>query len=233
MVQVVRLPIPRCSERYLKWAFLYPGKISFLQISKGMPTWYSIRANKFGFLARKENNDIVVAVNPATIQKDVASVRPGGVLFYSDDLLLSNERQDIVKYAMPIRSLVNEADVPAKIRNYVKNMIYVGVLGRMLQIDMDCIREALDFHFMGNEKAMNLNMRVVNLAYDWAEKNLEKEDPFLVQKMNATEGCIMGDGNTSGALGSIYGGVQFSAWYPITPATGLPEALNQVLPENS
>ena len=184
-----------------------------------------------GFLARKEENDIVVAVNPVTIQKDVASVKPGGVLFYSDDLLLSNDRQDIVKYVMPIRSLVNEAEVPAKIRNYVKNMIYVGILGRMLKIDMDCVREALDFHFMGNEKAMALNMRVVNMAYDWAEKNLEKKDPFIVQKMNATQGCIMGDGNTSGALGSIYGGVQFSAWYPITPATSLPETLNQMLPE--
>ena len=207
------------------------GKNIFPSNIKGMPTWYSIRANKNGFLARKEENDIVVAMNLATIQKDVASVKTGGVLFYSDDLLISNDRQDIIKYPMPIRSLVNEADVPAKIRNYVKNMIYVGILVRMLEIDMECIREALDFHFMGNEKAMSLNMKVVSLAYDWADQNLQKNDPYIVRKMDGTEGCIMGDGNTSGALGSAYGGVQFSAWYPITPATSLPESLNQVLPE--
>ena len=94
------------------------GKNIFPSNIKGLPTWYSIRANKDGFLARKEENDIVVAMNPVTIQKDVDSVRPGGVLFYTDNILIANDREDIIKYAMPIKQLAKQADVPIKLKNY-------------------------------------------------------------------------------------------------------------------
>ena len=109
-------------------------------------------------------------------------------------------------------------------------MVYVGVLARMLDIDLDYIYQALDFHFKGKQKPIDLNFGVVKSAYDWAEANLNKTDPYCVEPMNATEGYIMADGNTAAALGAIYGGVQLAAWYPITPATSLAEALMEYLP---
>ena len=103
-------------------------------------------------------------------------------------------------------------------------MVYVGVLTHMLGIDLDKIYQALDFHFKGKTKAIDLNFGVVKAAIKWAEENLEKKDPYRVEPMALTDGYIMADGNTAAALGAIYGGVQFVSWYPITPASSLPEA---------
>ncbi len=207
------------------------GKNLFPSNIQGLPTWYTIRVNKDGFLARRDENEIVVAMNPDSFIKDLASVSPGGAFFYADDIRQGITRDDIVVYPMPVRDLVREADPPANLRNYVANMVYVGVLAQMLGIDMQMIYQALAFHFKGKQKPIDLNFGLAQRAAQWAAANLEKRDPFRVEPMNATEGLIMTDGNTAAALGAIYGGVQFAAWYPITPASSLAEALTEYLPQ--
>ncbi|HNO85208.1 MAG TPA: 2-oxoacid:acceptor oxidoreductase subunit alpha, partial [Anaerolineales bacterium] len=113
----------------------------------------------------------------------------------------------------------------------VGNMVYVGVLAQMINLDMDKILAALTFHFKGKQKPIDMNYGAVKAGAEWARSNLEKKDPFYVETMNKTEGMIMADGNTAAAIGSIFGGVQFAAWYPITPATSLAESLNDYLPQ--
>ena len=132
---------------------------------------------------------------------------------------------------MPVKQIVHESDIHANLRDYVANMVYVGIVGAMLQIDMDKIYQALDFHFKGKKNAIDSNWKIVEAAAKWAKDNLVKQDPYFVKPMNATDGYIMADGNTAAALGAIYGGVQFTAWYPITPATSLAESLNEYLPQ--
>jgi 2-oxoglutarate/2-oxoacid ferredoxin oxidoreductase subunit alpha len=206
------------------------GKNIFPSNIQGLPTWYTIRVNKDGFLARVERDDIVVAMNPATFTNEINYLVPGGVLLYSDDIKLPVTRPDIIVYPMPVKKITREMDVPPNLRDYIANMVYVGVLAQLLGIDLGMIRQALDAHFKGKEKAINSNYTVIEAAAKWAAANLVKRDRYSVEPMNGTEGYILADGNTAGALGAIFGGVQFSAWYPITPASSLAESLNEYLP---
>jgi 2-oxoglutarate/2-oxoacid ferredoxin oxidoreductase subunit alpha len=207
------------------------GKNIFPSNIQGLPTWYSIRVNKNGYLARKEQDDIVVAMNPATFLKEQEFLVPGGVLFYADDIKAEIVRDDIITYPMPVKKLVKEADPPQSLRDYLANMVYVGVVAQMLGINLDAIYDSLDFHFKGKKKAVDSNFGLMKAGADWAAANLVKKDRYSVAGMHGTEGYIMADGNTSGALGAIYGGVQFSAWYPITPASSLAESLHEFIPE--
>ena len=170
-------------------------------------------------------------MNPASFVKDLASVCPGGALFYADDIKLPIERNDISIYPMPAKTLARGSDVSPNLRDYIANMVYVGVLVQMLGIDMDAIQQALNFHFKGKEGPINSNLAVIRAAAEWAAQNLKKNDPHFVKKHDRTDGLIMADGNTAGALGAIYGGVEFAAWYPITPASSLAESLNVYLPQ--
>jgi 2-oxoglutarate ferredoxin oxidoreductase subunit alpha len=206
------------------------GKNLFPSNIQGLPTWYTIRVNRDGYLARREEQEVMVAMNPATFAQDLANVSPGGVFFYADDLRFPITRQDVTAYPMPVKKLVREADVQPNLRDYVANMVYVGVVAEMLGIDLDKIYQALSFHFKGKAKAIDLNFNLVKAASDWAKQNLVKNDPYQVEPMDATEGYIMADGNTAAALGAIYGGVQFISWYPITPASSLAESLQGYLP---
>lgn len=206
------------------------GKNIFPSNIQGLPTWYTIRANKDGYLARREEHEIVVAMNPDSFSQDLQEVIPGGVFLYADDVKIPINREDVVAYPMPVNQLVKESDAPANLKSYVANMVYVGVLANLLGIDLNSIREALKFHFKGKQKPIDLNFGLVQMADEWAEKNLEKRDPYRVERMDGTKGFIMSDGNTAAALGAIYGGVNFAAWYPITPATSLVEELGDYLP---
>jgi 2-oxoglutarate ferredoxin oxidoreductase subunit alpha len=206
------------------------GKNIFPSNIQGQPTWYTIRVNQEGHLARRAEHEIVVAMNPETSSKDVEDIIPGGVLFYSEDIEMPKKRTDIVMYPMPVKKLVREADVPAKIRNYIANMVYVGVLANLLGIDLEKIRMALEFHFKNNKSPVELNFNLCVNAYEWSERNLSKKDPYFLKPKDTTESLMLADGNTAAALGSIYGGVQFISWYPITPATSLAEALQTYLP---
>jgi len=207
------------------------GKNLFPSNIQGLPTWYTIRVSKDGFLARREEQEIVIAMNPATFIKDLANVVPGGAFYYSDDIKLPINRSDVALYPMPIKQLVRLSDAPSNLRDYISNMIYVGILAQMIGIDLDTIKDALNFHFRGKQKPIDMNLHMIQVSYDWAGANLKKNDPYYIKPMDQTRDYIMADGNTAAALGSIYGGVQFTAWYPITPASSLAEALNAWLPQ--
>lgn len=207
------------------------GKNLFPSNIQGLPTWYTIRVNKDGYIARTEETEIVVALNKDTFLEDLEKVSPGGVFFYANNLKFNTTRDDITLYPMPVVKLAKESGAPAAFRDYVANMVYVGVFAEIMKIDLEKIKMALEYHFGDRQKPIDLNFGVIQAAAAWAADNLEKQDPFFVESMDATEGLILADGNTSAALGSIYGGVQFLSWYPITPASSLPEALIQNISE--
>ncbi len=206
------------------------GKNLFPSNIQGLPTWYTIRVSRDGFIARREEHEIVVAMNPATFARDLADVLPNGAFLYADDIRMPINRKDVSVYPMPVKALVRESGAPAELRDYVANMVYVGVLAHLLGIHLDKIYQALEFHFKGKKKPIEMNYQLVHKAVEWAKVNLEKTDPYRVEPMNATSDLIMADGNTAAALGAIYGGVHFVSWYPITPASSLAEGLHAFLP---
>ncbi len=207
------------------------GKNMFPSNIQGLPTWYTIRLSKDGYTARRDEHEVVVAMNPKSFEQDLEDVLPGGVFFYDDSIKMPIERDDITVYPMDVKKIIKDADIPSNLRTLVANMVYVGVLAEMLGIDMETIRMALDFHFKGKEKPIAINMGVIEASAQWAAENLEKKDNFFVEPMDKTDGLIMADGNMAAALGAIYGGVQIVGWYPITPATSLVESMNSYLPK--
>ena len=208
------------------------GKNLFPSNIQGLPTWYTIRINKDGFTARRDEQEIVVAMNDKSFSRDLASVLPGGAFYYNEDIKLPIIRADISIYPMPVKAIVRkDQDIPNDFRDLVGNMVYVGVLASMLGIDLELIKDALSFHFRGKQKPIEMNFKTVQASADWAASTLKKNDPYFVEKMSKTTGMIMADGNTAGAIGAIFGGVQFAAWYPITPASSLAESLNDYLPQ--
>jgi 2-oxoglutarate ferredoxin oxidoreductase subunit alpha len=176
-------------------------------------------------MARREEQEIVVAMNADSFARDLASVAVGGAFFYADDIKQPITRADVAVYPMPVKQIVRgDPSIPNDFRDLVGNMVYVGVLAQMIDIDLETIHAALSFHFKGKQKPIDMNFNMVKAGAEWAKANLEKRDPFHLEPMNKTEGLIMADGNTAAAIGSIFGGVQFAAWYPITPASSLAEA---------
>jgi 2-oxoglutarate ferredoxin oxidoreductase subunit alpha len=206
------------------------GKNLFPSNIQGQPTWYLIRVNKDGYLARKQAQEVMVAMNPATFAQDLADVAPGGVFFYDDSIRTPIDRSDIVAYPMPVKKISRDPSIPTNLRDYVANMVYVGVVACILGIDLEMICQALTFHFRGKQKAIDMNYGLVVTAFNWAKENLQPQDRFRVEAMDKTSGYIMADGNTAGAIGALYGGMQFCAWYPITPASSLAEAFNDYVP---
>ena len=205
---------------------LFPSNI------QGLPTWYIIRLSKDGYVGRRETNEVQVCMNGRTVAEDMAQVAPGGIVLYDDSLPIAARRQDVTYYPMPVKELVKAANLPFSLRDYVANMVYVGVLAHLLDIDLDEIEAALLWNFEGKKKPAQLNMEMVNRAATWARENLTKQDGFRVQPMSGfNEGKILIDGNTAAALGAIFGGVTFVAWYPITPATSLSENIAAYAPK--
>ncbi len=192
------------------------GKNIFPSNIQGLPTWYTIRVSKDGYTGRVERDDIVVAMNQASIQEDIRFINPTGVLFYSDDISLPVIPETIITYPMPIKSMAKETEAPAGLRDYISNMIYVGILAKMLDIRMENIRLAIEYHFKGKEKAIASNMEIIEKAFAWAESNLVKNDPYRVEPMDLTSDCVMADGNTAALW------VQFSVEYSFPPGTQSP-----------
>src|SRR5512141_388274 len=176
------------------------GKNLFPSNIQGLPTWYTIRANKDGFIARREINEIVVTLNPDSFARDLASVAVGGAFFYSDDIKQPITRADIAVYPMPVKEIVKkDPNVPSDYRDLVGNMVYVGVLAQMIGIDIQTINAALTFHFKGKQKPIDMNFNAVKAGAEWAKSNLEKKDEFYLEPMDKTKGLIMADGNTAAA----------------------------------
>ena len=201
------------------------GKNLFPSNIAGLPTWFTIRVNKNGYIARRADNDITVIMNPETAAQDVASTGPGRVIVVNDQIPLAHVPEDRIVYTVPMRKLVEAVTTDVKLKRLVINMIYVGVLAQLLGIDVAELDRALDAQLGRKPKALALNQQAVHAGLEWAAANLAKSDPFRLERMNKTAGKILIDGNAAGALGALFGGVTAVTWYPITPSSSLVESL--------
>jgi len=205
------------------------GKNLFPSNIAGLPTWYTIRANKDGYVARKKEIDFLVAMNLETARDDVMSLAPGAAVLYDEPLNLSGLRDDLVFYSVPFDKLVAPVCPEAKLRKLVKNMIYVGVVARLLDIEMAEIEIAVRRQFATKVKAANLNLAAVQAGFDYATASLTKRDPYRIQRMDKNRGKIIIDGNAASALGCVFAGVTVLSWYPITPSSSLAESMIEYL----
>jgi 2-oxoglutarate ferredoxin oxidoreductase subunit alpha len=202
------------------------GKNMFPSNIAGLPTWFTIRASKHGFVGRKKEIDFLVAMNPETAREDVMKLESGAAVIYDEPLKLDSLRSDLYFYPVPFDKLVVPVCPEPKLRKLVRNMIYDGILANLLAIDMEEMRKALFKQFGKRKaKAAELNMGALTAGFDYATQHLTKADPFRVERMNATAGKIIIDGNAAAALGSMFAGVTVVTWYPITPSSSLVESL--------
>ena len=201
------------------------GKNLFPSNIAGLPTWYTIRASKHGYVARKKEIDILVAMNPETSKEDILSLPAGAVAIYQESENLAQYRDDVICYPVPFDKLTAAVCPEAKLRKLVKNMIYVGVVAKLTGMDLDAVEGALRRQFAKKQKAADLNWNAVKAGYDYAAESLTKHDPFVLERMHATEGKIIIDGNAAAALGCMFAGVTVVTWYPITPSSSLVEQL--------
>src|SRR5215467_13715083 len=207
------------------------GKNLFPSNIAGLPTWYTIRASKHGYVARKKEIDFLVAMNVETAHEDVMTLMPGAACVYDEPLNLSGLRKDVTFYPVPFDKLVGAVCPEAKLRRLVKNMIYVGVVDFLLGIELEESEKAVAKQFSTKKKAADLNMAAVRAGHDYAKATFTKQDPFFIERMNENQGKIIIDGNAAAALGCMFGGVTVVTWYPITPSTSLVEQLIDYLKE--
>jgi 2-oxoglutarate ferredoxin oxidoreductase subunit alpha len=207
------------------------GKNMFPSNIAGLPTWYTIRANKHGYIGRKKEIDFLVAMNPETAQEDTLSLAAGASVLYDEPLALHKLRDDLIFYAVPYDKLVAAVCPEAKLRKLVKNMIYVGVVASLLTIDMAEVEKAIRKQFAQKVKAANLNLAAAQAGFAYAKANLQKRGVFYIERMNATAGKIIIDGNSAAALGCMFAGCTVVTWYPITPSSSLVETMIEYMKE--
>ncbi len=201
------------------------GKNLFPSNIAGLPTWFTIRASKHGYIARRKEIDFLVAMNPQTAREDVLSLEPGAAVLYEQSLKLEGLRKDLVFYPVPFAELAKKVTPEVKLRKLLANMIYVGVVGQLLSIDKEEINKAVVKQFESKAKAIELNEKAIDLGFGYAEQSLTKTDPLRVERMDKTQGKVLIDGNAAAALGAMFGGVTVVTWYPITPSSSLCEQL--------
>ncbi len=201
------------------------GKNLFPSNIAGLPTWFTIRASKQGYVARRKDSEFLVAMNPETAEEDVLSLRPGAACVYDERLNLKRLRDDVVFYPVPFDPLVTPICPDVRLRKLVRNMIYDGVLAKLLGIDMEEIHKALQKQFQRKAKAAELNWNAARAGFEFAEKNLAKADHYFLERLNSTQGKILIEGNQAAALGSMFAGVTVVTWYPITPSSTVCETL--------
>ena len=201
------------------------GKNLFPSNIAGLPTWFTIRANKHGYVSRKKEIDFLVAMNPETAREDVLSLASGAAVVYDTSLDLARLRSDLVFYAVPFDELVGEVSRDVKLRRRVRNMIYDGVLSRLLGIEIEQMEIALRKKFGTKTKVVAVNRQALDVGYAYAEQHLEKRDPYRIESMDENAGRILIDGNAAAAIGCMMAGVTVVTWYPITPSSSLCETL--------
>jgi 2-oxoglutarate ferredoxin oxidoreductase subunit alpha len=201
------------------------GKNLFPSNIAGLPTWYTIRVNKDGWVARKNEIDILIAMNPESAREDVLSLTPGAVVIFEETLKLNELRADLTFYPVPFDKLTAATGAEVKLRKLVRNMVYVGVAAHLLSIDMESVEKTVRKQFAKKVKAAELNLGAVRAGFDYATTMLPKQDPFVVEPMHATDGKVVIDGNSAAALGALFAGVTVVSWYPITPSTSVVEDL--------
>ena len=205
------------------------GKNLFPSNIAGLPTWFTIRASKDGYVARRKFIDLLVAMNPETAREDILALPTHGVAVYDESLNLKQYREDVVCYPVPFDKITAAVCPEAKLRKLVRNMVYVGVVAQLLEIDMNCVEDALKKQFAKKQKALDLNLGAVKAGAEYFAQNLTKHDPFFIEHMDATRGKIIIDGNAACGLGAVFAGVTVVAWYPITPSTSVIEATIEYL----
>jgi len=206
------------------------GKNLFPSNIAGLPTWFTIRASKQGYIGRKKDVDILVAMNPETAKDDVVKLASGAAVVYDEPLKLNELRSDLHFYAVPFDKLVAPVCPEARLRKLVRNMIYDGVLAHLLGIDFDEVHKALAKQFGARKaKAAELNWNAVVAGRDFAAANLAKTDPYRVERMDKTAGKLIIEGNAATGLGAVFAGATVVVWYPITPSTSLVESMTGYL----
>jgi 2-oxoglutarate ferredoxin oxidoreductase subunit alpha len=205
------------------------GKNLFPSNIAGLPTWYTIRANRHGYIARKKEIDFVVAMNPETAREDVLSLDAGAAVLYDESLKLSDLRQDLTFYPVPFDKLVAAACPDARLRRLVRNMIYDGALAYLLGIELEEMKKALSRQLGRKQKALVLNMAALDAGFEYAKSTFDERSPVRVERMHETEGKILIEGNAAAAIGCLMAGVTVVAWYPITPSSSLCETLIDLL----
>jgi 2-oxoglutarate ferredoxin oxidoreductase subunit alpha len=205
------------------------GKNLFPSNIAGLPTWYTIRASKDGYVARTREAEVLVALNPDTAREDTLALPAGGVAIYEENLNLKQYRDDVVFYPVPLDKITAAICPEAKLRKLVKNMVYVGVVAHLLAIDPQVVENGLRKQFAKKLKVFELNFGAVKAGRDYAAQNLTKQDPYFIERMDRTAGKIIIDGNAAAGMGAVFAGVTVVAWYPITPSTSVVEATTDLL----
>ena len=193
---------------------------------QGLPTWYEVRVSEKGYLGRREGIDLLVAVNPQSLAKDIASVRPGGVLLYDDSKPLQPElhREDIRLLGIPMIRMAMEHFPEPRTQLLMKNMIYVGALTALLDMDTEATRQLIRDQFGSKEKLIVMNDLALDLGRKYVLEHFDCPLEMRIERRDLLPGHIMVDGNTATALGAVYGGATVAAWYPITPSTSVMDA---------
>ena len=215
---VLRMGIPATPRN------IFPSNI------QGLPTWYEVRISGDGHLgARGGGVDFMVAMNPQTWDKDVAEIVPGGYLFYDNTKPLppSKFRSDIVVIGVPLTEIVNREYTDSRQRQLFKNVVYLGALSALLEIETAEIEQLLAEQFRGRDKLVAANVRALHMGRVWAIDNLQCPCGLRLQRADAIGKRIFIDGNSAAALGAVYGGATVAAWYPITPSSSLAEAFTR------
>lgn len=207
------------------------GKNLFPSNIAGLPTWYTIRVSRDGWVARKKDVDVLVAMNGETAREDLAQLLPGAAVVYDSPLELESLRSDLAFYPVPFDDLVEPVSADPRLRKLLRNMVYVGVLAGLLGIELAEVERALGRLFGKKAKALELNLRAVRAGLAHAG-SIEKRDPYRVERMDVTRGKIIIDGNAAAALGALFAGVTVVTWYPITPSTSVVESLHGYLEQH-
>ncbi|HEX2190681.1 MAG TPA: 2-oxoacid:acceptor oxidoreductase subunit alpha [Longimicrobiaceae bacterium] len=211
---VFRMGIPVCGKN------VFPSNI------QGLPTWYEIRVSGAGYTARTPDFDLVVTLNPATYARDVAGVRPGGWVLHDSSWPLDRSllRPDATFLGLPLGEMAAGAFAGSRERTLMRNVLYVGALAALLEIDRGEIERLLAEQFGKKPKLLDANLRAVEMGWAAARERFDCPLPIRLERMDATRDHVLLDGNTAAALGCVYAGATVGAWYPITPSTSLMDA---------
>ncbi|HEX6642270.1 MAG TPA: 2-oxoacid:acceptor oxidoreductase subunit alpha [Thermoanaerobaculia bacterium] len=201
------------------------GKNMFPSNIAGLPTWFTIRANKDGWIGRKKEVDLMVCMNAQTAREDVEGLPSGSLCIYDAPLNCKTIRDDVVFFEVPFAKLAADLSEDSKLRKLLTNMVYVGIVAQLLGIEREEMINALGKQFKGKKKAIDANIAAIDKGLAYAKENLPSQNKWRVERMSATQGKIIIDGNAAAAIGSIFGGVTVVTWYPITPSSSLCESI--------
>jgi len=200
---------------------------------QGLPTWYEVRISEKGYLGRREGIDLMVAVNPQSMLGDVKSVKPGGYFLYDSSKKLHSQyiREDINYIGIPLMIMCNEAYTDQRQRQLFKNIVYVGALMALFNIEFEVVEGLLADQFKGKEKLIPSNIKALKLGIDYIHKNYQYPLDIRVERRDLVKDYIMMEGNAACGLGAVYAGATFAAWYPITPSTSVVEGFSDYAAE--